>query len=209
MHDQAADTTVFSIDPSGNTTIGLAAAIGNKLHVDGDIGFANATIFVSGTGIYRALDGSAAAPYYTFTGDTDTGMYRVDNDVLGFAIDGTQIMKMGDDLDAGVQVPAVFKANRASVQTITGATATLDDSDDAGQVIDCNRGTAQTITLPSAPDVGTTFLIVARGAGVVSIARGGSDTINGGTANVSIQNQYGAATLILVAANTWTAIGDL
>ena len=103
-----------------------------------------------------------------------------------------------------------FKATRASVHTITAAGPTvLDETDEGGQVIDCNRGTGQIITLPTAPDLGTTYLIVQRGIGQVTIRRGGADTINGAVDDVLIQNQYGAATLILVASTKWAAVGDL
>ena len=101
-----------------------------------------------------------------------------------------------------------FKATRGSVTTITTATHTLDALSEAGMVIDCNRGTIQTITLPEAPAVGTTYLIWQRGAGEVTIARTGSDTVNG-AASVAIQNQYSAATVMYVASHVWLAAGDL
>jgi glycerol uptake facilitator-like aquaporin len=101
-----------------------------------------------------------------------------------------------------------FKATAGLVQTITAATDTLNSTTDAGEVIICNRATAQTITLPEATLIGQTYLIVQRGAGAVTIQKLGSHSING-AASVTIQNQWGAATLILVASTVWIAIGDL
>ena len=76
-------------------------------------------------------------------------------------------------------------------------------------MIDCNSSGTINVTLPTGLDIGTTYLIVRRGSGAVNIKRGGSDTINGGTADAVIANQYGAATLILVTATVWAAVGDL
>jgi hypothetical protein len=108
---------------------------------------------------------------------------------------------------SGAEVVGKFKATQASVQTVVG-NDTLNDGIDAGMVIDCNSGSGQIITLPEAPAIGTTYLIIQRGAGQVTIAKTGSDAING-SASVQIQNQYGAATLIYVASHVYAAVGDL
>lgn len=39
-------------------------------------------------------NGSATDPTYSFNGDSDTGMYRVSSDNLGFSVDGTRRMNM-------------------------------------------------------------------------------------------------------------------
>jgi hypothetical protein len=109
---------------------------------------------------------------------------------------------------SAAEITGEFKATAAHVTTITAATDTLDALAQAGEVIDCNRGTLQIITIPEDPALGTTYLIIQRGAGQVTISRTGSDTINGAT-SVTIQNQYGAATLIYVASHIWLAVGDL
>ena len=145
------------------------------------------------------LDGSSL-----FTFDNTAGSEQLVLD-MGSDIPAFTIRNTGSSL-AG-SITGSFKATRGDVQTITTATDTLTVTD-AGQVIDCNRGTGQTITLPENPDIGTTYLIVQRGAGAVTISKTGSDSING-AASVTIQNQYGAATLILVASTIWAAVGDL
>ena len=44
------------------------------------------------TGLFYAANGSAAAPSYSFTNDTFTGMYLVGTNVLGFSANSTNIM---------------------------------------------------------------------------------------------------------------------
>jgi hypothetical protein len=111
-----------------------------------------------------------------------------------------------------VDVSAIFKADKASVQTITTTSDTLNTTTDAGQVIVCTNGSAIDIDLPAlvGADVGTTYLIVQLGAGQVSINAdtGVPDTING-TTDVSIQNQWSAVTVIGYTAGKWVAIGDV
>lgn len=48
-----------------------------------------------GSGILKGLDGSSAAPFFTFSADTNTGMYRIAADRLGFSAGGT----VGIDID--------------------------------------------------------------------------------------------------------------
>ena len=48
----------------------------------------NGLLIYSGTGIFNRL-GSASAPSYTFSGDTDTGIYRISADSLGITTGGT------------------------------------------------------------------------------------------------------------------------
>jgi len=48
----------------------------------------NANLLVSGT--VSLLNGSAGAPSYSFTGETDTGMYQKATDILGFSAQGVE-----------------------------------------------------------------------------------------------------------------------
>lgn len=49
--------------------------------------------YVSQLGTYKGPDGTAAAPAYTFGLDTDTGLYRVGANALGFTAGGTKSWK--------------------------------------------------------------------------------------------------------------------
>ena len=42
-------------------------------------------------GPVKGVFGTAAAPGYSFDGDSDTGMYRLDANQIGFAVNGTNV----------------------------------------------------------------------------------------------------------------------
>ncbi len=167
-----------------------------------------ATIVTIGTTMLAARRGT---PSFAFANDIDTGAYLPSTGTLGVVAAGAELMTIGTG-DASVDVSAIFKADKASVQTITTTSDTLNTTTDAGQVIVCTNGSAIDIDLPAlvGADVGTTYLIVQLGAGQVSINAdtGVPDTING-TTDVSIQNQWSAVTVIGYTAGKWVAIGDV
>jgi hypothetical protein len=56
----------------------------------------------------RLADGTAALPIYSFSGDTDTGMYRIGANNLGFSVNGTKIL----DVDtSGLDVVGAISAS--------------------------------------------------------------------------------------------------
>ena len=80
-----------------NSATNSALSAANDLLISGDLevdGFAffDGGASVSGnfefTGVIKAADGTAPAPSYTFENDTNTGLYRVGNDVLGITTAG-------------------------------------------------------------------------------------------------------------------------
>ncbi|MBU0705687.1 hypothetical protein KJ657_02215, partial [Patescibacteria group bacterium] len=97
--------------------IGIGGASLGKLSVDGDtdeIQFlvqGNATqtsnlavfensagtdlVTISGTGVTALTDGTVGAPILTFAGDSNTGMYRVGSDSIGFSAGGVQTLRVG------------------------------------------------------------------------------------------------------------------
>ena len=157
----------------------------------------------------RGGDGLLATPSFAFANDIDTGAYLPSTGTLGVVAAGAELMTIGTG-DVSVDVSAIFKADKASVQTITTTSDTLNTTTDAGQVIVCTNGSAVDVDLPAlaGADVGTTYLIVQLGAGQVNINADGSDVING-TTDVSIQNQWSAVTVIGYATGKWVAIGDV
>lgn len=84
---------------------------------------------------------------------------------------------------------------------------------DAGKLVEMGKGTAQTLTVPTntaAPfPVGTKIDVLQTGAGQVTIAGAdGTVTINA-TPGLKISAQWGAASLVKRATNTWVAVGSL
>ena len=76
----------------------IAIAVGGtaKFAVDSAGGLVFASAYLQGT------DGTAAAPSYSFSGDPDTGIYRVGANAIGFATIGTLRMELtGGTLRAG------------------------------------------------------------------------------------------------------------
>lgn len=94
----------------------------------------------------------------------------------------------------------------------TGTTYTLVASD-SGKLVTCSNASAITVTIPpSVFSVGEQINIAQTGAGQVTFAQGSGVTIVsiGATASApKISKQYGAATAICTASNTFLVIGGL
>lgn len=74
-----------------------------------------------------------------------------------------------------------------------GGTTTAITGDDAGFLLRCGGGAGCTVTLPDDLPAGTQVTVVAESTGAVTLSCGGTATINGGTADVSLPGQYGSA----------------
>jgi hypothetical protein len=70
------------------------------------IGLNSSTLFLNAV-IRQDLDGTAAAPSYTFGSDTDTGMYYPGANRLGFSVDGVQRLELNDDTTGGLTPRAI------------------------------------------------------------------------------------------------------
>jgi len=103
--------------------------------------------------------------------------------------------------------------------TVVGSVAINEQSDDytlvlgdRGKLIDMNKGTAVTLTVPKNSSVafptGTTIAINQKGAGQVTIAPVDGDVTISSSAGLKLVNQYSGATLTKVAENTWYCHGD-
>lgn len=84
---------------------------------------------------------------------------------------------------------------------------------DASKVIEMNKATAVSVTVPPNADVAfpiPSFLDIAQiGAGQVTVVAGSGVTIRSKSGNLKIAAQYGAASLYKRATNEWVLIGDL
>lgn len=99
-----------------------------------------------------------------------------------------------------------------SLNAQTGTTYTL-VAGDSGKLVTCANASAITVTVPpSVFSVGEQINVAQTGAGQVTFAQGAGVTITsiGATASApKIAKQYGAATVICTASNTFLIIGGL
>lgn len=94
----------------------------------------------------------------------------------------------------------------------TGTTYTLVLAD-AGKLVTLSNASAITLTVPTNASVafaaGTSILLAQLGAGQVTVSPAGGVTVNSRGAALKIAGQYGAATLIKTATDTWILSGDI
>lgn len=157
-----------------------------------------------GAAIWRQMAGA------TGTGDVNTTGTVTDNAITRYhTTTGDDIQASTvyiDDNDALYGNKALLLAKTAAY-TLTGA--------DSGKLIVCNSASAFTLTLPQTSTesiaVGVQYAILNRGAGVITIAIEGSDTLESKSSYVNI-GQYSAASVVKVVAgspNTWALFGDI
>ena len=104
-----------------------------------------------------------------------------------------------------------FAPKYVAVNAQTGTTYTLVLTDDS-KLVTLSNAAAITLTVPANSTVayptGTHIDIAQIGAGQVTVTQAGGVTVNA-TPTKKIRAQYGAATLIKYAADTWLLVGDL
>lgn len=83
----------------------------------------------------------------------------------------------------------------------------------AGRVVFMNSASAMTVTIDNEAtenwQVGQRIDFVRKGTGTVTFAAGSGVTINSAAGNLSIKNQYSAASAIYEGSDVWTLFGDL
>ena len=94
----------------------------------------------------------------------------------------------------------------ASINDQTGTTYTLVAGDN-GKVVVLNNASAVTVTVPSGLGKGFNCSFVQKGAGQVSFAAS-STTINNRQSHTKINAQYGVASIVAYAADTFVLAGD-
>jgi len=84
---------------------------------------------------------------------------------------------------------------------------------DDGKLIDMNKATAQTLTVPAnasvAFPIGTQILVRQKGAGQVTVSPAAGVTLQSGGGLVKTYVQYSVVGLLKTAVNTWNLLGDL
>jgi len=75
----------------------------------------------SSTGVFYAANGSAASPSYTFTNDTQTGLYLAGTSVLGVSANGAQMITV-DNTNPAAPLTTVTGKLTATLTTVAGGT---------------------------------------------------------------------------------------
>ena len=116
-----------------------------------------------------------------------------------------QSVSAGDLTDGNFDGEAILGFD-ASINDQTGTAYTLLASDN-GKVVVLNNGSAVTVTVPSGLGAGFNCSFVQKGAGQVSFSAS-STTINNRQSHTKINAQYGVASLLAYAADTFVLAGD-
>lgn len=128
----------------------------------------------------------------TNTGDQDLSSYL-------------QSVSAGDLTDGNFDGTAI-EGFDASINDQTGTTYTLVAGDN-GKVVVLNNASAVTVTVPSGLGAGFNCSFVQKGAGQVSFSASGT-TINNRQSHTKINAQYGVASIVAYAADTFVLAGD-
>jgi hypothetical protein len=118
---------------------------------------------------------------------------------------GTVTVDAGDLTDGDFGGTAILGFD-ASINDQTGTTYTLLSSDN-GKVVVLNNGSAVTVTVPSGLGAGFNCSFIQKGAGQVSFTAS-STTINNRQSHTKINAQYGVASIVAYAADTFVLAGD-
>ena len=171
--------------------------------------FTGSTSFAGDTARILLQDGTAARPTYTFSGDTNTGVYRAGADSIGLAANGAAVGSFGTTgLTLGVPgsvAGALIFGNSSNANTLTlqaGVTAssiayTLPTADgSSGHCLKTNgSGVLSFSSCAGAPSLTATYVGYGDGSNLLT---GTSDyTYATSTKTLSVINGSGNATLVL------------
>jgi len=118
---------------------------------------------------------------------------------------GTVTVDAGDLTDGDFGGTAILGFD-ATLNDQTGTAYTLLAGDN-GKVVVLNNGSAITVTVPSGLGAGFNCSFVQKGAGQVSFSAS-STTINNRQSHTKINAQYGVASIVAYAADTFVLAGD-
>lgn len=113
--------TGTNLDPSVTATDFFGNLTGN---VTGNITGAFSGTTVTASGAITGASGTVSLPEFTFTGDTDSGIYRIGANNIGVAVNATKIL---DIATTGLGVTGAFTATSvdAPVGSVTPAAGTF------------------------------------------------------------------------------------
>jgi hypothetical protein len=116
-----------------------------------------------------------------------------------------QSVSAGDLTDGNFDGTSILGFD-ASINDQTGTAYTLLASDN-GKVVVLDNGSAVTVTVPSGLGAGFNCSFVQKGAGQVSFSASGT-TINNRQSHTKINAQYGVASIVAYATDTFVLAGD-
>lgn len=179
------DTTIDETAVNNNFS-DIATALTGSMAKDGQTTASARIPFAQGIGL---ADGSAAAPAVNFTGDTDTGFYRIGVNNLGISIAGAKAWewKADGDLESnGKNLNGVAAADFSGAVTFTGsivatnATVTgMTVADDQFTIADEGDATKKIAFQASGVTTGTTRTFTAPDASGTLALLGGAQTFDG------------------------------
>lgn len=164
--------------------------------------------------------GSVGSPSITFTGHTTDGIWW--NNGISVTFGGTQYFLVSGDNSGtiytpgtiagltgniNIQTPTQFSAGLACGYTAQSGTTFTVNLDGNGKPARCvvrmTNAAARTVTLPTASSYTAGALVIVQdgnnnaGTNNISVARSGSDTINGGTGNVAVVTANSAKSMCI------------
>ena len=159
-HDLNNNNLIFS--GSGNVGIG-GITPQNKLDVDGQIRARNG---------FAATEGTVGNPGYGFftNGDSDTGIYRIAEDQLGFTTGGTEAMRIdaGQNIGVGTTTPTSTLHSGGSFATAIDRINGAISLDNTHHTVIITGNSA--ITLPTAANFIGRMYIIKNTSSTVSIS---------------------------------------
>ena len=217
------DTHVLTADSSAATGLAWAAP------TTGDITGVTAGTNISGGGtsgtvtVNLAIDAAVEAGSdgsgvdVTFYSDTAGDSMVWDSSEEKLTITGTDGQTALDVPDGNVTITDALTVSGGLVAPLqinaqTGTTYTFVLAD-AGKMVTSSNGSAQTLTVPPnssvAYAIGTQIIVQNIGSANATLATAGTPTLNSKDANLEIDGQFAAATLIKTATDAWSIIGAL
>lgn len=153
--------------------------------------------------LVQGSNGTVSTPAYSFSGDTNTGMYWIAADTLGFSTNGVEAIRVTTTstvLNSGLNI----KSRHAQTGTVTGSVSDI--------YIGCDSsGGAVTVNLPTASSSGAGKKLIIKDEGGnattnnISIVGNGSDVIDGSGTQSLVVN-YESVTLVCDGVSKWFII---
>jgi len=175
---------------------------------DGNVVIGDGTLTVGSDG---------AGEDVTFHSGTAGDAFVWDSSEEKLTITGTDGQTALDVPDGNVTITDTLTVSGGLVAPLainaqTGTTYTFVIGD-AGKLVTSSNGSAQTITVPPnsgvAFAIGTQIIVQNIGSANATLATAGTPTLNSKDANLEIDGQFAAATLIKTATDAWSIIGAL
>jgi hypothetical protein len=113
--------TTIEVGPHNANYSDIAAEISNSLALDGQSQL---------SGPLKAASGTVGAPGITFGSDTDSGLYRIAGDNIGFTIGGTKLLDMASgafSITGTLAVSGAITENGAAVYKANGTDVAIAD----------------------------------------------------------------------------------